>query len=262
MFPNKVILTDPGHIYTHIDDAIQYKSVSKVIEQYKNKFDTEKMSYLSARKKLREETGKEPTEDQILHRKGLLKIEWKKKNELSIRVGNHVHNCLETYGKTTKIVDTKLEPMIRGIYSHYTGYKKICYEQILYSEEDEVAGTTDRVMLRPKTKNTIDIDDYKTNISQGIATSNKYGQYMLKPFDYLEDCNFIHYSLQLSVYAAMVEKYGFKIGRLRILYIPPNNPLGFRFIPVPYMKFEATMLLTSHLNKEHIDQMSTVYHEV
>lgn len=257
MFPNSVILTDPGHIYTHTIDGIRYKSVSKVIERYKNKFDTEKMSYLSARKKLRE-LGKEPSEEQILIKKAELKLEWKAKNDLACRVGGHVHDCLEVYGKSTKIKDPKLETMIRGIYSQYVEYKKIFSEQILYSEEDEVAGTADKVMLRPKTKNTIDIDDYKTNISQGIATSNKYGNFMLAPFSYLEDCNFIHYTLQLSIYAAMVEKQGYKIGRLRIVYIPPSNPLAFRFIPVPYMKFEASMMLASHLNKEHVDSLMTV----
>ncbi len=248
MFEQRVTLEPVKHIYTH-RDGTKYKSVSKVIEQFKNKFDSEKMSYLSARKALRLTFGTEPTEQEIYQKAAELKAEWQKKNDLACRIGTHIHNCLEVYGKTTKIADPKLESMVRGVYSDYVDYKKFWDEQILYSEEDEVAGTADKLLLRPGTKDVIDIDDYKTNIAQGIATSSKYNNRMKAPFDHLEDCNFVHYSLQLSIYAAMIEKqFGYKIGRLRLRYIPPFNPIAYKTVPIIYMKYEANLLLQSHLH--------------
>ncbi len=248
MFPQKVTLVDPGHKYWH-EDGTQYKSVSKVIEAFKNKFDTEKMSYFSARKALRLLYNREPGEQEVLAKQIQLKKEWADKNKLACDVGTHIHNCLEHYGRTTKILDPKLEAMVRGIYSLDKDYKKTWNEQILYSEDDEVAGTADKILLRPGTKDVIDIDDYKTNIAQGIATSSKYNNRMKAPFDHLEDCNFVHYSLQLSIYAAMIEKqFNMKIGRLRLKYIPPFNPIAFKVVPIIYMKQEAHMMLQSHLN--------------
>jgi hypothetical protein len=58
------------------------------------------------------------------------------------------------------------------------------------------------------------------------------------PVEHLEDCNYNHYALQLSLYALMIELwFKVKIGRLTILYI--SLQMQWTEYPVPYMRSEA-----------------------
>lgn len=248
MFENKVTLEPIHHVYTH-ENGKQYKSVSKVIERFKNVFDKEQMSLLSAKKSLRLHGIPYPTDQELQQRKQELLVEWAENNKLACDIGTYIHDQLDLYGKTTKINDAKLESMIRSVYQELSEYKKYWNELCLYADDFEVAGTADKVLLRPTTRNTIDIVDYKTNISKGIQYTSKHKMWMKPPFDHLEDCNFNHYALQLSMYAFMIEhQYGYKVGSLKLLFIPPQNPLAWKFIPLTYHKYEAGVLLQSHLN--------------
>lgn len=251
MFQNQVQLKEPGHQYFHKETGVQYASVSSVLKKFQPEFDAEKMSFYSARKELKLSGVLNPTEEAILSRRTIVKASWKKKNTLACDAGTRVHNALDLYGKTTRVDDKDLEPMVRAVYSNFSKYKKIWFEQVLYHEKSLVAGTADRVMIRPGAKEVIDIVDYKTNISKGIETESKYGNWMKYFLSHLEDANFIHYTLQLSIYAALIQmQYGYKIGSLKILFVPPDNPLAFKFIPCAYLRNEAYMMIHSHLNPE------------
>ena len=54
---------------------------------------------------------------------------------------------------------------------------------------------------------------------------------MLDPLQHLDDCNYIHYCLQISIYAWMLEQEGYVVRDLRFTHI--NKPY-----PVSYMKYE------------------------
>lgn len=85
-------------------------------------------------------------------------------------------------------------------------------ELLLWNDTHQLAGQADRVFL--DTENNIryaDIDDYKTN--DEIELTNRFSS-MLPPIEHLGDCNFNHYSLQLSIYAWMLEQFGFTIRSL------------------------------------------------
>ncbi len=106
-----------------------------------------------------------------------------------------------------------------------------------------VAGTSDKPMLKAISKTSpIDISDYKTN--EKIEFFNKRGTYLKYPLDYLQDCSYITYSLQLSLYAYFLECLtDRKIGRLFIHHIPIDDPLSHKIIPVAYMRDAAIKLL-------------------
>jgi len=42
------------------------------------------------------------------------------------------------------------------------------------------------------------------------------------------------------------EELGYKIGNLAIIFIPPTNPMNWKYIPIPYMKKEVEDLFTQH----------------
>ena len=245
MFDRDVVLRAEDHRYFHNGGA-EYRSVSKVLRSFEPEFDSEKISYYSAKKELKLKGISSPSEADVVVAQERLKAEWSDTNKAACDVGTYIHDLLEHYGKTTVIKDAAYEVMIRGVYSTFSKYKVMMDEQCLHYDEYLVAGTADKLLLRPGTRNVIDIVDYKTNLSKGIVTSSKYGNRMKKPFDHLEHCNFVTYTLQLSMYALMVEmQYGYKVGSLTLIYIPPNNPSSWKLIPISYMKYEAMLMMKS-----------------
>lgn len=53
------------------------------------------------------------------------------------------------------------------------------------------------------------------NTNKEIKMSNKY-QSMLPPVNHLDDCNYIHYNLQLSLYSYMLEQFGYDVCYLEV----------------------------------------------
>ena len=84
-------------------------------------------------------------------------------------------------------------------------------EYVIYRESDDgilrIAGQVDLII---KSGNEITIVDHKTNkkIDQksGFNTTTKSNTKMKYPLNNLMDCNFYHYTLQLSTYAWMLQK--------------------------------------------------------
>jgi len=78
-------------------------------------------------------------------------------------------------------------------------------EVIIYSEEIKIAGTID-LLIHDKNKNTYSIVDWKTN--KRIDQNSYRGKCGIKEPSYnLLDCNYIHYSLQMSLYQYILEEY-------------------------------------------------------
>lgn len=218
---------DPNtHVYSD-DLGNVYDSISKILKSITPPFPRDRIASAIAKR-----DGKK--------KEDILK-EWDDKMYSSLVHGNKIHDSLEVYDKTGNVVDPYLNDMILGVNSIFNNYEETYSEARLFLKKYRIAGTADKPCYRGK--NVMDIFDYKTNESQGIKYHNKYGKYLLNPLDHLEDCNYNKYSLQLSSYAYMIEKeFGFKVGMLKIIFIPPSNPVGWFQIPVPYMREEVKIL--------------------
>jgi hypothetical protein len=223
-----VALEPESHRYFD-KDGREYLSVSKFIGMFKKPFDTDRMSKLSAKKY-------GVSQAEILRR-------WEKKKNMAIDHGNRIHDALERFDKTTTIKpeNEDLRPTILSISKMYSTYYRRVSEAVLYDTESLVAGTTDKIMqCTSHPKSVVDLDDYKTNLSKGIQFKSDYNDYLLGPLAHLQECNYNTYALQLSIYAYLYQKKsGKNIGMLNILFIPPDDHLSFRRIPVPYMKAEV-----------------------
>jgi hypothetical protein len=221
-------------------EGCEYKSVSKLLESFKEKFDEEKMSWLSAGKQLKAELGRAPSAQEQQLRQQALKVQWKQKNRASLDIGTEIHNAIEDFLKTGR--DNPLFPFVREMARKYfSDYKEVAPETALYSKKYFLAGTSDLPAIRGS--KVIDILDFKTNASKGILYNNPYGKRMLGCLNHLEECSYNTYCLQLSVYAYMLEEHGWKIGRLGLIYIPPSEPDKHFMIPVPYMKADVVNML-------------------
>ena len=73
---------------------------------------------------------------------------------------------------------------------------------------------------------------------------SEYNQWLKKPVSHLSDCQYNVYSLQLSIYAYMIQmQTKKKIGRLALFYLNPEKDYEFEVIPIPYLGKEAKAVL-------------------
>jgi len=110
---------------------------------------------------------------------------------------------------------------------------------IIYSKQLKIAGTID-VLALDKKINQYDLIDWKT--SKKIETSSFGGKVGTKPAtNTIPDCNYSHYTLQLSLYRYILEEYyGLDINNQFIAHLKEDYARG---IEVPYMKDQILKML-------------------
>ena len=211
LFTNNISLDHGTHTYQLLDDPeFRFASVTEFIHEFFRKFDQEKTA-----KKLISEHPKyiDRTVDDVIK-------EWRKGAER----GTIVHNELELFIKEgiepknelanvgARWLKTKQENPDNTFYS----------EVIVYSKELGVAGTID-VLVYNKKQDTYHLVDWKTNkrINQK-PFGNKKG--ILNATQHLDDCNFIHYSLQLSFYRYILKNcYKLKVGSQTLFHLRADH---------------------------------------
>lgn len=263
MFRSDDIVFKPDtHQYFNLKNE-EYRSVSRLLDLIRVPFNRDMISQVMARK-VASETGR----DESLVRKELLK-EWEDKKNSSIDKGNYIHDGLENYAKTGTIW-SGLEGPVAFMQEIFRQYYRFYPEIILYSHKHRVAGRTDLILQRQKSKDPVlDVFDYKSNESKGIvfdsATRKEgvlkhYNKFFLPPFDYLEDCNYNSYALQISIYAYLImSQLGYRIGKLGIIFF--DNNLAGTFIPVPFMYHEAKMLCEMNVEQKALPELDGIFHE-
>ena len=255
LIQNKVYINKEQHRYFDYAGN-EFTSVSKILSMVKEPFDEKRLSAMTAKK-----LG--VTQADVL-------ADWKKKRDDAAGHGTRIHDAIEEYKNffTIKPSNMDLEPMLKSIAQEHSGYARCYSEALLYSPSFEklgirAAGTTDQILKVSTRSRYVDIEDYKTNLRNGIEFHSKYNKYLLGPVSHMQECNYNTYSLQLSIYALMYEELtGDLIRSLYIRFIPPNNPLGHYRIPVPYMKLEAWAVLNYFGEKTKADKETSIFDEI
>ena len=270
----QVVIDSLTHTYTHLETGLNLRSVSKVYGEFIEPFDSERISWMVARKGLRLELdpmwskgGPEPSEAAILERQSIILGEWDDKARNASEYGTEIHSICENIMNDVQVDDKhhQLKMLLNAEYAHY--HKKFP-ELIVHSLKWGVAGTVDNPLIRQRSdKSVIDIDDFKTNIEKGIVFDSikllenhklkHYNRFMLDPVEHLESCNYNHYAIQLSMYAVLIQDMfpTHKIGRLTLTFIKRSDNDNSRFtyeierIPIPYLKHEAIAILNAYNKK-------------
>lgn len=264
-----------SHTYTHVETGSILRSVSSVYSEYKPEFDSQNISWMMARKQLRNELVPgwlkgdiEPSEDSILEKQKVILKEWKNKRDNSANYGTDIHLICEDI-QNGKDVDDYYHDLKFKLNAQFGHYHKILPEFIVHSLKWGVAGTIDNPMVRQRSdKSLIDIDDFKTNIEKGIVFDSikcdkntkklkHYNRFMTGPLSHLEDCNYNHYVIAESIYGVLIEEMfpKHKIGRITLTFIKEikddNGIATFELerIPVPYLKLEAIAVLNAYNEK-------------
>lgn len=232
LFPIKVKLEPLSHTYS-CDEGNLYKSVTTLLKSISEKFE-DTFAYKNA------------TEEK--------RAEWKAKGTKAADDGTRIHNALELFAEMGQILpeNEELRSAIESIHSEYKDYHKLHNEICLYNTDYKVAGTADRICAISNRKDcAVDIADFKTSGSKGIQFYSDYAKRLFPPFEHLHDCNYNKYQLQLSIYSYFFELLtGRKVRQLYIHFIPLDNPMNHRKIPVTYLKTDVLLLLEKY--KEQI----------
>lgn len=202
--------------YTFIEDGHYYLcngkrvgiSTTGLISQYENHFDSETISQQVANKR-------EISQQEVLE-------EWRIENLHSTIKGSFIHEFAQSlwegkeyifdYSKIPKEIDidrlksdiNKLIPQAINFYNDYKDmYEFIGCEIYLGDEDFDECGATDQILYNKYTSG-IAIIDYKTN--KEIKRESYKHKKMLIPLHKFDDCNYIHYSIQLSGYKFKFER--------------------------------------------------------
>lgn len=209
----RVTLNEATHVYTN-DYGQVYTGCSTLVGICKNPFNTQERATAYALKH-----GQTP-EYWI--------EQWKIKKDMACEIGHEFHKNKEEYSENQVIELRFKKPYkVRNQYLIHTD-DLFEYPDGLYNEMDlwhhgyQIAGRADKVFIETIGGiRYVDIDDYKTNEQiEMLSYKYKNGSYkmMLRPLGHLMDCNYIHYELQQSIYAFMLESYGFTIRSMRLLH--------------------------------------------
>jgi ATP-dependent exoDNAse (exonuclease V) beta subunit len=245
-----VRFSEKNHSYK-IGEVTANYSVTKLLKKYEKPFDSDKISERVARKKgvLKEDVLKE----------------WDFKRDYSTHKGSEFHLFAENYlqrrqiqidqeaiknflferGEDIFVEDYYKEValLVKNFLQFYEWWKKdyilLKTEFVIGDKEKMVCGTIDNLSYNRKTKQ-LAIFDYKTN--KKIETSSQYGNKLLAPFEYLQSCELVKYSLQLWLYKIMIEKNtSFEVEPPAIVWVAGSN--GYELIPTLDLKKEAEYIL-------------------
>lgn len=167
---------------------------------------------------------------------------WDDNSKAACALGTDVHAYMENLWKRKKF-----EPIIRRpgydecIAAGNAAYKDLSNrfapireEFIVCKPEWRLCGTID-LLAWDLEKDCLAILDYKTN--KEIKRENPW-QTCKGALAGLPDCNYVHYSAQLSTYKCLIEaRTSFKVGTMALIHI---SPAGYTYIPC--MDYSADIL--------------------
>lgn len=233
-----VAFENESHTYWNVNDNERYISVTTLIHSYTQEFDKDFWSAYKALEKLI------PKDSWAIEKKSLLSNQkfnkeildvydiseldfnktqqgildtWEEENRKSCERGTKIHEAIEnSFYKHPK--DISLQKFgLGGKFECKKDHSALDLEFGVYPEylihkesKDGILRIAGQVDLIVKQGNEITIIDHKTNKKidkkSGFNSATKSNSKMKFPLNNLMDCNFYHYTLQLSTYAWMLQQ--------------------------------------------------------
>ena len=281
-----VAFSEETHTYWNVDDNEKYISVTTLIHQFTQPFDKDFWSAYKTLEKLL------PKESWVVEKKSLLTSKkfdpellevyniskdefnkaqqelldlWDEENRKSCERGTKIHLDMEN-SFYTKAKDISLQKFgIGGKFECKKDYPELdlqygAYPEYLiyYESDDKVIRLAGQIDLIVKSGNEIYLVDHKTNkkIDQksGYNSSTRSSVKMKYPLNNLPDCNFYHYTMQLSTYAWMLQKINpnFIIKDLILNHYDHNGKNTL--YRCQYLKDEVEKMLYFHKKQVLIDK--------
>ncbi len=238
------------HTYYYNNKKVKY-SVTQFIKRFYEPFDSEKISKKYAEKhNLSQET---------------VLANWKRMGDVSAVSGTIIHSYIENimrgkffehdYRKAEELnildeVKERVEILIPKAKAFYDDTQdKLFPIQLEYTVgiKDFIAGNIDMLCWNAYAKE-FQIWDYKN--TKKVEQNNWYNHKMLKSFNYLSDCNYNHYCVQLNTYKAIIKReLGIDIGGCYLVhfdYTKLDN--SFEIYPCVDLQQECNVELDKLIN--------------
>lgn len=163
-----------------------------------------------------------------------IKKEWDIIRDEAALAGTKMHLAIEQFYNSLidtsipleqdpSVVDTKEYRHFQTFYKDHSHLRPFKTEWRIFDENVKIAGSIDMIFYDPDDETGTSLYIYDWKRSKEIKMRNFF-QKALSPLEYLDDCNYIHYSLQLNVYRKIIQdNYGFKVNKLAIVVFHPNN---------------------------------------
>ena len=269
-----VTFNEEAHRYTSTSGEV-YTSVTSLIKKYTPPFDADYWSAYKALKAVLSETGEWdsykkkaggwenvvvfarsidkdfPYRRQVIEKKREILAEWESSKELALSKGTEYHKMKEQHVKekivySPDMTELKVLSGIDLLAAQDFSNNGLYPELMIYNDEWKIAGQVDWVM---KVGKTVHIKDYKT--SKEISKTAFQSQTLLAPLSSVPNANFYVYSLQISLYALMLEQTGYNIGNLAIEHVNKETFDTIAMYPVEYMRKEAVKLVKHHIKQRN-----------
>ena len=202
------------------ENGLKFTSVTELIGNFKEPFDADKIA-----EKCSKGRGKWkgiPPEE--------IKAIWDKEKDRACELGNWYHDqremdvrgcdTLEKEGRVLPIFNPIEKDGIK-IASNQRLSEGIYPEHLVYLKSAHICGQIDRLEVIDEYVNIIDYKSNKEIKMESYVNWEGISKKMSDPIAHLEDCNFNHYALQMSLYMFMVLKQnpGLKPGKLTIQHV-------------------------------------------
>lgn len=256
---SEVIYYDEPHKY--FVDKKELTSVTTCIGQFHDSFDTE---YWSERKG--EEYGLTPEE---------VKFAWDFNKDRAGEIGSVFHDYAENMFLNKvfpyslqkdriinkfgfDVVEEYLKFKMQRFDDFYHKVKKaiipIRTEMVVWDKDFDIGGMVDLLVFNKKSGD-FEIWDHKTN--KELTRENMFQKYH-PPFSDLDDCDFVKYSLQLSAYKYIIEKYcDIKLGQSHIIWYG-NKDYNWEVVKTDDMEYAVIEMF--QINKDRKLQMENNYY--
>lgn len=256
-----------NHKYQSLDpdDRIEWTSVTSFVGMFKQKFDPISQSIKSSQNKRSKWYGMDPK---------VIQAHWTSETDRAITAGSWYHDQRESDLMSIDTIQRQgvnipiIKPIWEGTVKKAPVQRLtegIYPEHFVYLKSAGVCGQSDRVEV---IKDTVDIIDYKTNKEIKLTSFVNWEGNSVKmsgPCSHLDDCNFNHYALQLSIYMYIIIKHNprYKPGKLMLHHVifekqgedkfgnpillkdKNNEPIVKTVVPyeAPYMKSEVIAMI-------------------
>jgi len=219
-----IIFNAEDHSYKSIDsdENINWISVTTLIAKFKNPFNAEKVAKKVSKRKSSKWYGLSP--------KKIQKI-WNNESERAMTLGTYYHNqreedicsfsSIERDGFTIPVFTPQGEEDGIKIAPHQRLDPGVYPEHMVYLKSVGICGQADLVEV---VDGKVNIIDYKTNKeirTKSFKNWEGISERMSTPLSHLDDCNFNHYALQLSIYMYIIIKHNPKLrpGKIHIHHV-------------------------------------------
>ena len=219
-----IVFNADDHSYVSVDpnDQIKWTSVTTLISSLKKPFDAKKVAERVSKNKKSKWYGVEP--------KLIVQI-WDNEATRATTLGTFYHNQRES--DLCSFASIEREGVTVPVFKPYEGENGLKIaplqkldpgvypEHMVYLKSAGLCGQSDLVEVVNGRANII---DYKTNKeikTESFKNWEGMSEKMLEPVQHLDDCNFNHYALQLSVYMYIILKHNPKLqaGKIFIHHI-------------------------------------------